>query len=102
MHLLVTLDNLFFFPFFFTLKIKEKENCEHPVYFTAVLNDCTCITSLKKKKEKSGSTNCKKLSGCSIQDEKCYALRHSILLHCLVAKLYTKYISLELEQNVST
>lgn len=52
MHLLVTLDNLFFFPFFFTLKIKEKENCEHPVYFTAVLNDCTCITSLKKKKKK--------------------------------------------------
>lgn len=42
------------------------------------------------------------LSGYSIQDEKCYALGHSILLVFLVAKLYTKYISLELEQNVST
>lgn len=86
------------------LKIKVKENCGHPVYSIAALNDCTCITLLKKKKKKSSScsTNCKKLSGYSIQDEKCYALGHSILLVFLVAKLYTKHISLELEQNVST
>lgn len=55
-----------------------------------------------KNKKSSSRTNCKKLSGYSIQDEKCYALEHSILLHFLVAKLYTKYISLELEQNEST
>lgn len=62
------------------------------------------LLCLKKKKKKSSScsTNCKKLSGYSIQDEKCYALGHSILLVFLVAKLYTKHISLELEQNVST
>lgn len=47
-------------------------------------------------------TNCKKLSGYSIQDEKCYALVDYILLHFLATKLYTKYITLKLEQNVST
>lgn len=47
-------------------------------------------------------TNCKKLSACSIQDEKRYALVDYILLHFLATKLYTEYISLELEQNVST
>lgn len=46
-------------------KINEEEKLGHPVYYIAVLNDCMCIT-LKKN-----STNCKKLSGYSIQDEKC-------------------------------
>lgn len=47
-------------------------------------------------------TNCKKLSGYSVQDEKCYALVDYIPLHFLATKLYTKYISSELEQDVST
>lgn len=47
-------------------------------------------------------TNCKKLFGYSIQDEKCYALVEYILLHFLATKLYTKNITLKLEQNVST
>lgn len=46
--------------------------------------------------------NCKKLSGYSIQDEKCYALVDYIPLHFLATKFYTKYITLKLEQNVST
>lgn len=51
-------------------KMKEEEKCGHPVYYIAVLNDYTCIT-LKKN-----NTNCKKLSGYSIEDEKYYALVH--------------------------
>lgn len=47
-------------------------------------------------------TNCKKLFGYSIQDEKCYALVEYILLHFLATQLYTKNITLKLEQNVST
>lgn len=47
-------------------------------------------------------TNCKKLSSYSIEDEKCYTLVDYILLHFLATKLYTKYITLKLEQNVST
>lgn len=74
-----------------------------PLQLLMTVHVLLCLKKInKKKKISSCSTNCKKLSGYSIQDEKCYALGHSILLVFLVAKLYTKYISLELEQNVST